>query len=177
VRLAFHDSSAVLAASANGAGYDELIGAMQAVFGCGCASRYVHVELVISDSDSDDKHAVTWSSVPKLGVRQTVIDITRAPWVVVPLPVLSTAHTALVMAAIQKMKGQAYDWWGILGFGLIWHPHANADKFCSEFVYVALQAAGMFPGVKAWRQMPADLYNMVTAPGWMAGIWNWERAA
>lgn len=161
ISLAFHDSSA---ASANGYFYDRIIVLQQRLFGCGDASRYVHVELVLPSADM--ANAETWSSVPAEGVRFTHIDLTQAEWKVVPLAGVTDSEAIAIHAVCQSMTGRKYDRLGIVGMGLPpWmdYLHDAKDDFCSEGCVVAMQrGAGMFSGIKAWRISPADLFRLAS---------------
>jgi hypothetical protein len=118
---------------------------------------FCHVELIFSDGIS---FSSTTMDEEKPGVRFKQIAYSHPQtWVFVELAVTEDQEAQMVCKAIE-IEHAPYDYRGVARFVLPWMPEHPTAYFCSESVLTALQAGGLFPGIKPHKVSPNRLYEM-----------------
>ena len=114
---------------------------------------YSHCELVFTESISYS------SSIEDGGTRFKDIQFQADHWDFVGVPAECRENVARAFCIAEK--GSAYDFPGVFRFLVPIIGQSPERWFCSEVVCAALQAGGLFPGVKPWKVSPNRLYKMM----------------
>jgi len=132
-----------------------MAGLFDAVIRVVTGGPYSHCELIFPSGMAYS------ASIQDGGTRFKRIEFDPARWDIITLPLDRFASELFCF----REHGCGYDYPGAFRFLVPSIPQSKKRWFCSEVCCAALQAGGLFPGVKAWQVHPTLLYQLLTRGG------------